>query len=582
MRLLPYRLGLATGLGAMSWHPVSRADDYDRLVRLEWEPIAGAVSYEIEWVKGEDCGVSLGIEKVSQAAWKKELPAGNYCTRVRGISAGERPGFWTEFQKLTVKPKPPRFIKSTDEGKFEWDTVPYAKSYLVEVVDPAGKSVLQKEVTDTSFELPNEILKDQRYVTREKFKISVRTLTEKVPRSALREVTFQTTLPPPTPVPTPASVAKAKPAGAAQSASAPEPVPPRSLPPQPAPERAVVEALEDWRYARGLTASGERPLAPSKEEWAAAKTPEQKEVLRRRTIASARVDLEEELLQRRSTETRFLAGVGYASGFFRSSTDKDRPSTDHRGGGIHQQLEIQHNRGGAWGLFADFAERSVSGEGVKHVFYSASAGVERNFGLDSLWHSRVSLRFGLQYSSHPVEGSGNNSSDSGTFSYPMSTLGVVFGAEHQYAINHRWSWLTSVNARLAPPQTNVDGLLEKVSLLGLSVRTGAEYKFTPELGARAGFVLSGSRAEADEETGIRSQLVDLGIVLQGVYSLSPGSGRAVASESVHQSELRRLWSARAALKLGARRFTNITFSSEVPEPLSGADLRNRLGADLAL
>jgi hypothetical protein len=128
-------MGLA--LSCALAHPASA-----KKVSIEWKPLKGAASYEIEIQRD---GKSVARKKVQDPEWSGELPFGIFAYQIRGVDRIKRPGQWTQAMPLVVMPAPPE-LKSMDHGRkitqysakagnvFSWKPVEGASQYRVEIL----------------------------------------------------------------------------------------------------------------------------------------------------------------------------------------------------------------------------------------------------------------------------------------------------------------------------------------------------------------------------------------------------------------------------------------------------------------
>src|SRR5690606_19065531 len=119
---------------------------------------------------------SARSEIVPSAGWSTRLPAGKYCFRVRALGVGDRPGQWSGFQGIEVAPLPPEKITLEDPYRFQWDPVPYADHYLVEVRDSANRRLIMEKTADPRLALQGEAL--QRAKKSPQIRIAVQTVVE--------------------------------------------------------------------------------------------------------------------------------------------------------------------------------------------------------------------------------------------------------------------------------------------------------------------------------------------------------------------------------------------------------------------
>lgn len=141
------------------------AEPHRRLVNFEWESLEGAKGYEIEFrnVKKQDSKPYKF--KVTTAAWNGRLPAGKYMLRLRAFDYRGVPGEWGEQVEFDVNlenvvPKFPTAnaqieTKKNDkfEVDFEWNAVPNAENYTIEISTADGKIIKSDVVSKTEYSL---------------------------------------------------------------------------------------------------------------------------------------------------------------------------------------------------------------------------------------------------------------------------------------------------------------------------------------------------------------------------------------------------------------------------------------------
>ncbi|MBX3041404.1 MAG: hypothetical protein KF789_11920 [Bdellovibrionaceae bacterium] len=132
----------------MTAFEVAEAQSYRRLVNFEWEPIDGAVSYELEIQQTQKDG-KLYKFKEKKAEWGGRLTPGPYTMRVRALDYRRVPGEWSvaspfdvgleAVQAVFPASKAELLGKGTDktEVEFRWKPVPGASSYQFELTSSA-------------------------------------------------------------------------------------------------------------------------------------------------------------------------------------------------------------------------------------------------------------------------------------------------------------------------------------------------------------------------------------------------------------------------------------------------------------
>jgi hypothetical protein len=134
----------------------------DRLVELSWEPITGAVSYEIEIYKiKDDKKTLLGKESTYSFTWRKKLTSGQYAYRLRSLDYRRVPGPWSAHQEFFVNLPSVSLIRPYEnesiegiEGRtveilFAWEEVVGARYYLLHILDAKGNDVYKNYISET-------------------------------------------------------------------------------------------------------------------------------------------------------------------------------------------------------------------------------------------------------------------------------------------------------------------------------------------------------------------------------------------------------------------------------------------------
>lgn len=543
------------------WGADIPVEKYNREVFLDWEKIPGAKKYEVEWMKAKNCEKSdSSVEStvVSKPSWKAALPAGHYCVRVRGVGVGDRPGQWTDYQSMAIKPKPPIRILQKSKGLYEWDDVPYADEYEIVVTDRKGKFLYKTTSKAPEFEVPEKILKQQ---AGKGIILKVKTRAEGLTSSVFNEKPFEF-MADGSPVPLnpdgtrmPASTAGGSEAG---PATAPRPEPARSiaslpkpavreLPPQAEPEPAPVDVAVE-RY----TISGEVPLPPSADEWKSARTPEQVAELRTRTIASARVELIEEVDQQVPSDLRVKLGA--VGGLLRYGSEGGNLD----GFGLGYKLDIEFNRDRPWGAFLHYYYRPLTVNDFATEVSSLSFGAERHGRLDSVGKSFFDFGFGLQLLTFPFYPGGNGSRDT---AIKFVTVGATVKLGFHSAVTDKVTVKGSANFGYAPVLTVIKGFGKSGSMTG-GIEAGAAYRTSHETEVEAGIRMSAISMQTDVTEGT-PYFVEPGAYAQFVYRISASEDRKAGAEAAFREELKRRWGIRLLAPYSI--YSGTTMSSNVPE-----------------
>jgi hypothetical protein len=151
---------------------LSRADEFRRVIFLEWEGIEDARFYDVEIKRksGEkDDGDAKGkIYMTNKSEWSGKLQFGYYTMRVRSLDKRKVPGEWSETQDFYVGLDSPKILQPKPEEKvltdaedtaaveFRWQPVNGAEKYKFEVTSEDGKirETTKTRDTNVSFKLP--------------------------------------------------------------------------------------------------------------------------------------------------------------------------------------------------------------------------------------------------------------------------------------------------------------------------------------------------------------------------------------------------------------------------------------------
>ncbi len=530
----------------------------ERQVEIDWEPIEGAHKYEVKW--------DGGVEEVKEPRWSKRLPAGRYRMRLRAIGEDGIAGQWTEDQQIEVKPRPPQAFTHSETDKIvnlTWESRPKISRFEVEVQDANGKVLLRQETKETS-------LSFARPKTSE-LKVSIRAAAEGTDWSSAKQWIFALEDSKKASAALPAAGAGVKRMLASLSANPTG----RRYPGQPAPLPPDPElAVQRYRL------TGERPLPPSSEEWAMATTPEAKEALRRRTIASARVELSERLELKRSPDLRFsLAPM--VTVFRYGFSDRNDSGTGVSGTAVAWELEAEWNRSRPWGAYFHLHQLSFKQDGYSLPHLIAGAGVQRNLPLDASGQY-LHLGAGVSFSQYAVrtrtssESSQDSQSGDSVAQLRLSVLGVGLRASHRVPMFGDWSWETGAKFEYAPPQRIFGKMIdEDLYAMSGAVRGGPVWRVSGEVEVAAGLSVGGRKLAPKGEDAI--WLAEKSAYVKGVYRLGPPDGRTLASESAGALDSSGLWTANLQIPVGIRSTMELT---SMEEPYDSGRRRAGLSAEL--
>jgi hypothetical protein len=126
-------------------------------VSVEWKPMKGAVSYEIQIKKD---GAVVAKREADENNWSGDLEAGLYTYQIRAIDKVGRPGKWTKVHALVAMPKTAEnsFPKdgenlttyhSHGETEFKWsaDETKSKGHYRLLVKNASGENVIDEVIT---------------------------------------------------------------------------------------------------------------------------------------------------------------------------------------------------------------------------------------------------------------------------------------------------------------------------------------------------------------------------------------------------------------------------------------------------
>jgi hypothetical protein len=136
------------------------ANAYSKEVKIEWNPIDGAIQYEIR-VLNENGLQSQ--KKVTDPIWKGDLNEGIYSYQIRTIDEIKRPGIWSSPRPLVIMPSPPKPVYPLDGAtvpmysqdastRFKWDETSGIKKYSIEIKKD-GKAIFRTIVDKNHFSM---------------------------------------------------------------------------------------------------------------------------------------------------------------------------------------------------------------------------------------------------------------------------------------------------------------------------------------------------------------------------------------------------------------------------------------------
>lgn len=161
--------------------PSTTSGPLERAVDLSWEPIPGAVSYELE-VSGK-IGAAKNLFPFPTTEATLKLAPDIYEIRIRSIDKRKVPGEWGKDMVVRVSPLAPAWVspsegslikfKSYDQGSTElkWSPIPGARFYKISIKSTTS------EFTFTTVTQKNEVKAE--IPIEEKFNVQVTSLLEK-------------------------------------------------------------------------------------------------------------------------------------------------------------------------------------------------------------------------------------------------------------------------------------------------------------------------------------------------------------------------------------------------------------------
>ncbi|MBY0370855.1 hypothetical protein K2X33_09230 [bacterium] len=125
------------------WGLMASAPSFAQQASLEWNPIEGAVAYEIEVTRNGNSVIRKRLE-AGKTQWAGNLPYGIYSFRLRAIDWAGQEGEWSEAQPLLASPPAPVLTNPVDKTLFPydpkrppillaWKASPETRKYRVEI-----------------------------------------------------------------------------------------------------------------------------------------------------------------------------------------------------------------------------------------------------------------------------------------------------------------------------------------------------------------------------------------------------------------------------------------------------------------
>lgn len=133
-----------------------------RKVRIQWEPIARAVQYEVEFKNELTQQAKVFISQ--QSEWVGELEAGQYTFRVRSVDKRGVHSPWSQSEAMSIRlgqiqlitPNPNQeFLnaKEYESIRFSWSKAGDSYQYIFKLLNPNEKVIEEKILRDNQIEL---------------------------------------------------------------------------------------------------------------------------------------------------------------------------------------------------------------------------------------------------------------------------------------------------------------------------------------------------------------------------------------------------------------------------------------------
>ncbi len=146
--------------------PKAQAENYQRTVNMEWDPIEIAKSYELELTSlPKKEGEKPLLFKTETSEWSGALTPGDYQMRIRSRDKRHVPGEWSQPEAFKVGLDPVKLVspKSSENLKvneietvaidFKWDTVGGADIYRFQLKDEDGKIISAQDLKENQVQI---------------------------------------------------------------------------------------------------------------------------------------------------------------------------------------------------------------------------------------------------------------------------------------------------------------------------------------------------------------------------------------------------------------------------------------------
>ncbi len=135
---------------------------FGREVSFSWEPMEGAVGYEIQVSKTEDFTKPFLNQKLQTPSFSSGMEPGRYFYRVRVIDQKQHPGKWSNSAPVTVASQAPEltqpasgyetsYYEHQPDIDFGWKSVDLTSVYEIVIIDGAGTEVLRTTTDKPSY-----------------------------------------------------------------------------------------------------------------------------------------------------------------------------------------------------------------------------------------------------------------------------------------------------------------------------------------------------------------------------------------------------------------------------------------------
>ena len=135
---------------------------YARDVSFSWEPMDGALTYEIQVSNSKDFTTPIAAQKLKTPTFSTALNPGKYFYRVRVIDSGNHEGKWSEPAPVNVGSNPPDLLRPAadlqlsyfdrpPEVSFQWKPIDLTAVYEIVIRDSAGTEIFHTTQDKTSY-----------------------------------------------------------------------------------------------------------------------------------------------------------------------------------------------------------------------------------------------------------------------------------------------------------------------------------------------------------------------------------------------------------------------------------------------